>query len=915
MATTSPTDERTATSPGSSSPWEILRLRLALPSALCNQPKPVVTVTAPPGYGKSTLLSQWQHQGREKEHPVLFLTADRDDYEGDKLIIDLAEAMAQQDKKSSESLLDTYGQEGKLALIKSLLAQFGSNGPRAALFIDDVHEFLGHPAETVLRLLIRHQPERLLLVFSGRAIPKAAASQPLLEGRLCQFTEKDLALTADETTEVLRQHSIHPRETLVQEVIERTQGWPAVVRLIALTLEQDEESQDSFVRQLSEGPQALTDYLNEVLLSQQPEHLHHFLLRVSLLRRFSASTAAAVTGLEGVGELINELEYRAFPITRVSGIEPTYKIHPLVREFLLSRLRRMPDILEEVSSRTCDWLIEHDEIETAIEVCLDAEDLSCAAQLINEHASQIVQEYGRHTTYLYWINKLPKSLLVVRPEIRLKQAWSLDFLRRHEEAEAIRSALEQEYLQGSGRDAEDHERSTTFQIELQQAIELQRCVEAGLRDQAMASTSQARRWLSRWPDAPPFDRATAHIVLAFCVKSLGDFDEGLDHARKGQALARECHAHYALAWATMLGVSNLIKQGRYQQALYECLDCLPELEAQMGGHAPAVMMLHAMQAGLLYEFNRLSEAGDALGRGLTAMVEQSSVDPIIIGYVTLARLQNARGQHLGALDTLAEGEALGRSQGLARLAITLGAERLVMLLRYGELAQVEQLWQELNQFFSNNTPFGKTLEDKANRIHARIALLKGHHSEACELLAPALRHAKRTGQKRKQVELLLLQALALHDSGDNRKALSVFDDAVKLSMPEGYIRAFVDEGEPMQQLLETYRRSPDYSSLSPPTETFIGRLGDALGLEGGEADPPPASGSADQAPLIEPLTSRELQILHKMQSGLSNRELADTLFITEGTLKWHLQNIYGKLGVSNRLAAVTRAQELDLFSS
>lgn len=892
---------------GTGGDWDIPRSRLCLPPALWSQPRPVVTVTAPPGYGKSTLLSQWHEQARRERHPIIALTANQDDHEGDKLVIDLAEAVAARDKKSSESLLDTYGQEGKLALIRALLADLGANDPRAALFVDDVHEFLGTPAESVLRLLLRYQPERLMLVFSGRAVPKAAASQPRLEGRLYEFGTEDLALNEEEIKELLGQHSIAPRDKLIEQVRERTQGWPAVVRLIGLTLQDDERSQDDFVQGLSEGPQALTEYLNETLLSQQPPHLYHFLLQTSLLRRFTVPAAAAITGIDEAGHLLNELVHRAFPLIRGGGAEPTYAIHPLVREFLLARLKRDPSTLAAACERACDWLLRHDQIEIAIEVCLDANDLDCAATLINEHASQIVQKYGRHTIYLYWINKLPKAVLAERPEIRLKQAWSLDFVRRHEEAEAIRGSLEQAYLQGDDRGRHD-----AFRSELEQSIELQRCVEAALRDQAMVSTSRTRRWLSRWPDAPTFDRATAHTVLAFCVKALSDFDDGLEHARTAQTLSRECDAPYPLAWASMLAVSNLIKQGHYRQALYECQERLPELESYLGGHSPAVMMLHAMQAGLLYEFDRLSEASDALGRGLTALVEQSSADPIIIGYVTLARLQSAQGQHLEALDTLAEGEALGRAQGLPRLAITLGAERLVMLLRHGELSQVENLWEELQQFFSSNTPFGKTLEDKANRIQARLALLRQHTSEACELLAPALRHAKRTGQKRKQVELLLIQALALHAGGDDRKAFSVFGDIVNLAMPEGYIRVFVDEGDAMRRLLSAYREAPANANPSPPTATFLDQLSEALGMARDGAAP--VNGNRTEECLIEPLTSRELQILSKLQSGLSNRELSDTLFITEGTLKWHLQNIYGKLGVSNRLAAVAKAQELALFT-
>lgn len=892
--------------------WDIPRARLALPKEFWDKDHSVVTIAAPAGFGKSTLLRQWQQQAEARGRVTVRLVANTDDYDGDKLLIDLAKALKSWESANSESLLATYGDKGRIALIKAVLAELGAFDEGALLFIDDVHELLEKPAESVLRQLLRYQPARLMLALSGRSLPAAATSHPFIEGRLHRFTGDDLALTQDEISQLLEQHDIKAREKLVQKIFERTQGWPAVVRLIALTLDEEEQSQDDFVEHLEQGTQTLTDYLNEVFLARLPDHLYDFLLRLSLPRGFTASLAAAIAGTEEAGQLLDELERRAIPISRSgTSAQATFILHPLVRDYLLARLRHIGgETLYQTRDRALDWFVYHDQIDSAIEICLDANDPVTAAKLINQHASEIVQQYGRHSTYLYWINKLPRAVLEKHPEIRLKQAWSLDFVRRHEEAESIRDFLEQRYLSGRHNDA--LEDLTISRIELEQDIELQRCVETGLRDQAVMSTSLSRRWLSRWPEADKFKRATAHTVLAFCVKALSDYEEGLYHAQKAQSLARECRSYYILAWAHMLGISNLIKQGRYRQALRECDDHLTELDPHLGHSAPAVMMLHAMRAGLLYEFNELSQASDALGRGLTALVEQSSTDPMIMAYVTLARLQHARGYHQDAMVTLAEGEDIGRSRNLPRLAINLGAERIVLLLRYGELEQAEHLWQEMQHYAAAHAPFSKTLEDKSSRILARIALLKGLFTDSCELLAPSMRNAKRTGQKRKQVEILLLQALILHQGGDLREAFLLFKDALTLSIPEGYLRVFADEGKPMQELMAAYRKDPISSDLCSPTANFVDQLTTVLGLQ--EPEERPTASEAEDS-LIEPLTSRELQILSRLQSGLPNRQLSDTLFITEGTLKWHLQNIYGKLGVGNRLAAVSKAQELNLFGS
>lgn len=887
--------------------WQLARARLRLPAGLWNQRKALAAISAPPGYGKSTLLSQWREEFAAHDYRVVTLTASAADRNGDKVVVDLADAVGRHELSTNDSLLNSYGAEGKVALVKALMAEFEAEGP-AALMIDDIHEMADDDsAQSVLRLLVDHQPDDLVIVLSSRTHPPAAVSRALLEGRLHHVTERQLAFTEEEAAELLRQHGIEPRQRLVERLHEHTQGWPAVVRLFALSLSEDEARQDAFVRELGANPRALTDYLNESLFAHLPHHIYDFLLQLSVLPGFTVPLAVAVTGRTDAAEILDDLERRALPISRSGGADAEYVLHPLVREYLADRLKRGDgEELQRSRDRARDWLVAQGRVDTAIEVCLNAGDINGAATLINEHARMMVQQYGRHTTYLYWINKLPREALTRFPEIQLKAAWSLNFCRRHEEAEAMRRDLEQQLREAGAADGGPP-------AYYEQALELQRCVQAGLRDQALTSTSRTEKWLARWPEGDPFDRAAAHAVLAFSNKALGDFERGLAHARRAQELGRQCRAPYICTWANMLVIANLTKQGHYRQALHECEEYIEQLTPELGERACAVMMLHAMRAGLLYEFNRLAEVGSALDRGLTALIEQASADPMIMAYVTLARVQRVQGDYLDALETLAEGEVLGRANGLPRLAIALGAERVVLLLRQGELAQAERLWEEIRDAPADNASadnFERALADKAGRLRARMALVRGDYRDVESQVAASLERARDTGQKRKQTEISLLQAVARYRDNRLDDALSALREAVNVAMPEAYVRTFVEEGEPVKALLQAYI-DRDQAELGPSTRAYVGQLIDAMDAAETPTDSDDTVPAGSES-MVEPLTSRELQILSKLPPGPSNRQLSDALFITEGTLKWHLRNIYGKLGVTNRLAAVDKARELGL---
>jgi ATP/maltotriose-dependent transcriptional regulator MalT len=449
--------------------------RWELPESFFEQPKSVITVTAPAGYGKSTLLSEWRKDVVSRGAEAVWLVVAEDDRDGDKLTIDLLHAVAPADAQRSQMLLGGAGTKGKRAVIMALLAELASRSHRTVLFIDDIHWLADSVSEPILRLLITNQPKGLGLVLSGRTQESSLVNEAFLEGRLTRFTASQLAFDEGEVTALLRQHEVDPRPALVNGVVERTHGWPAVIRLIAMTLQEDPQHQDAFLRGMVERRQPLTEYLSDVLLARLPERSASFLLGISLLRRFSVSLAAAATGMTDARTLLDDLERRALPFARSGDSALPYALHPLVREFLLARINREnPIAIADQVQRALRWMDANRRVDAAIDLSLDIGDIDAAAALIDRYSRLEARHYGRHSTFLYWTNKLPPEHLSRFPKIQCIRVWSLNVVRRYAEADAILNVLEAQIA--CARQSGDLE-SLPDADEISRVVELERYIQ------------------------------------------------------------------------------------------------------------------------------------------------------------------------------------------------------------------------------------------------------------------------------------------------------------------------------------------------------------------------------------------------------------------------------------------------------
>lgn len=859
----------------------------------------LIEVVAPAGYGKTTLLRSWQEEAARGGWRTLWVALD----EGLRAPTTFVRAIlaALNGSASAEITFDT-----EAAGLDQLLSELDRLDQPCILFLDDIQILSGTPAFDTLTWLLANQPPSLVIVLASREQSPLPFQTRRLRGELKRYSARDLAFTPVECARFFEEtHRISLTQDQIAHLYRRTEGWAAAVQLAALALAETED-RAAFISEFGGSNRDLTDYLTEAVLERLEPADRTFLLRISVLDRLCADLCAAVTGVADAQRRIETFERRSMFLVALDDHREWYRLHALFRGFL--RARAAAEDAERARRDTVSavrWCMQHDLREEAIDYALQAGLVEDAASLIAEHAMQVVRFRGEHERLVEWIRRLPSDVLVRYPAIQLNHAWSLTFRYRFVEAEAALDLVSRS-LEGADPP------SPEAQLEVRRARELNRCLAAALSDHGAPSVAMSRVWLASWPDASELERGPVLAILAYGYKCAGDFTAVASVVEEGRRCFERVGAPYGLAWVEFFDVLALMRQGRYSAARTTCTAAMSTAVERLGRNSLMYCMQSALLAAIELEINNLAAAREALAHGLKFLEPYGCVDSILVAYVTLARLMAAEGRFVDACDLLQEGEATGRRRDTPRLTISLAAERALLLLRNGQLETAAELLRTGLHAVPSDGEFAGLVRDKRLRIEARLALARGAAAEAFETVGGLLHHVRQTQQLRKHVELLLIRAVAQQALGRGNDALRSLAEALRLAAPERLMRVFLDEGERLHPLigaLKAVDKPADAGADDESLQKLLEQLATTI-RSGGASRAVAAEAGAG---VLDPLTPRELQILRMMESGLSAKQLARALFVTEGTVKWHLYNMYGKLDVRNRSAAIAKARRTGLM--
>jgi LuxR family transcriptional regulator, maltose regulon positive regulatory protein len=870
----------------------------------------LVLVCTPAGFGKTTLLADWARQG---ERPVAWLSLDEADNDPVRFWRHVATALdgARPGVASPVAgLLQGQQSASFQAVAASLVNELARVADAVVLVLDDYHLIEASQVHASLGFLLEHLPASLRLVVASRADPPLPLARLRARGQLAELRERDLRFTPEEAAELLRTAlGFELPEVAVAALGDRTEGWVAGLQLAALSM-RGRGDITKFVEGFSGSHRYVLDYLTEEVLDRQPEPLRTFLLETSVLGRLSGPLCDAVTGRSNSQALLEQVERANLFLVPLDEVRGWWRYHHLFADLLRARLNQeQPERIPALHEAAAAWSEQHRLVDDAIRHALAAGDAVWAARLIERHFDDLLRR-NEDATLHRWLQALPAEVVRSRPRLCLAQALWAWIGGRLEAVEPLVAEAEQAFAAVAEEPYEPSVgRATSLVANVPAAIATFRAGLGCMQGDADRATRFGRQALAHLTDADRTLGSFARWYLAVAEWLRGRLPEaeqalaGLVAEQRGAGeryFARLC---YDLGQVQRAQGHLDAALGTYQQAL-----------DASGGAArllpPAGMALVGL-AGVLYERDELEAALAHATEGVGLWRQLSYGLQLVAGLATLARIRQAQGDPAGALEAIAEAERVGLSPTMVALLNPAPATRARLALARGEVAEAARWVRQRGLGPADEPSYPR---EREYLVLARVLLAQHAPDRALGLLERLRALAVAQGRTGSVIEVLVLQALARQASGDEPAGLAALAEALALAAPEGYLRAFVDEGAPMATLLGKLVTTP--ATLQPVAAhvwpAFLDRLLEAFEQAGQAAVPHSRRGAALPG-LVAALSAREVEVLGLLAAGKSNPAIAEELVITLDTVKRHVTHILDKLGAANRTQAVTRARELGLL--
>jgi LuxR family maltose regulon positive regulatory protein len=827
-------------------------------------------VSAPAGYGKTTLVTGWLQSVPFKS---TWLSLDESDNDPRRFLAYLLAALQQIDAgigKTAEAMLQSPQPPPGEVILTALVNEITAVPQPFVLILDDYHVLHASPIYQQLNFLLEHQPQQMHLVVITREDPPLPLARLRARGQMAEIRQEDLRFSLGECADFLNQvMGLNLLPTDVAALERRTEGWIAGLQLAALSM-RGRHDLSGFIEAFTGSSHFVLDYLVEEVFKQQPADVQDFLLKTSILDRLSGPLCDAVANRTNSRSVLEHLEHANLFIVPLDQACTWYRYHHLFAELLRQRLQATGMFSEtELHRLASQWFMNEGFLPEAIRHALAASDWEMAAGLIQDSSVTLLGR-GELVTLLGWLKALPDEVIYKRAELCRDYGWTLTLTGQLDAADA--------YL----RQAE----ASVLNNEALGTVLVARAYNLRARGDNPQAIEYARRALAILPQTDALSRGLVALTLGLAYWNYGEFQEAERAFMEVDRAAQQSGNHYARMTAlTYLGMIQAV-YGRLHRAAELCQQVI-----QLGGQSPPVAPAHIELGALLYEWNELESATEHLQIG----IEQSkrSGNPLIQsdGYRTLAVVQLGRGEPEAALATLQQSDQLADSHQVSPLTGMRNAACHVQIALAQDNLAAAQFWAEQVKEPTDTSLLFPCL----GLTPVRILLARHEKREAAKMLTELYNTASQKGCGVGMVEVCALQALAA-DIPD--EALHYLKDALQKAQPEGFIRTFVDKGQPMEALLE--RLKSQGGELKAYIQTILAAFG--------ETDK-----ALKAQPMVEAVSAREVEILRLLAEGLSNQEIADRLVIGVGTAKSHVHHILEKLGGSNRMQAVSKARELGLL--
>jgi LuxR family transcriptional regulator, maltose regulon positive regulatory protein len=855
----------------------------------------LILVSAPAGYGKTTLVSSWL---KEKQIPSAWLSLDSGDNDPIRFLQYLFAALLPFAPNMEDDLSGTL-QGLQLAQIESVINlltnELASFSEPFVLVLDDFHVIHSETVLKILSYLLEHLPPQMHLAILTRIDPPIPLSRLRVRAQLLDIRAGQLRFTRTEIAAFLNEAigtTLSANDLSALET--RTEGWIAGLQLAALSMQGCSDIH-SFVSAFTGSHHYIIDYLAEEVLRLQPKKVAAFLLQTSILDRLSGPLCEAVVDedkaepVDGQG-MLEALEEMNLFVIPLDDERHWYRYHHLFADVLRKRIEHeSPEVLPGLHRRASQWYEENGFIAESIQQAIAAGDQERAAHLIEDNGCFLLMS-GEVTTLLNWADAI-EFQSENHPWLAIQRAWALALIGDLERVEPT--------LQAPEKLLAPLEQTVEVRT-LQGTIAAARAHCANVRGNTRSAAEYAQQALQLLPDCSSISqsiRSVSTSILGDASWINGDLEEARRAYTEAIRIGREAGNLHMVIIANSNLAEILMELGQLHKAADTFTHSLQMAVRPDGQRSPLAEKLFAGLGKLAYERNQLNEADQYIHQCIDLCRQWGEIDVRAVACAMLARLEHIRGNPEATQPAVREAEQLASEHPLAPVrSIQVMSELARLWLAQGNLEKASQLIQRWGISIEDEVPY---LQEPEYVILLRMLLARNEHEAALALSERLLKQAEPAGRMRLVIETLVLQALAFQGKKDTGQALAALERALTLAQPEGYVRIFLDEGDAMTRLLCQARSRQVENGYAAELLSKIGKT--------------PGMTQPSMQLMIEPLTAREVEVLKLIEAGCSNQDIAEQFVISIPTVKRHISNIYAKLGVISRTQAVAIGRELKIF--
>lgn len=849
----------------------------------------VISVNAPAGFGKTMLLAQWRRELLSRGAVVAWLTLDAHD-DGYRFVQGLVAAMSmgsgRQSFAGSSERIVAHGLD-ELDGLTEWLAEVANFGTETVLILDEADTLPEATAHRSLNYLLRNAPANLRIIIASRAYLKLQVTDLLARGLYLYISADVLRFSVDETMAILSNRfggRIEPDHCA--QLHDITEGWPLGLQLAITSIEKSTHLMAG-IAELSACSGDLQRYFVDNLVARLSADQVEFLTCISLLDMVNPSLCAALTCNAQSEEILRGL-CNSTPIF-AEGVDSDWvRIHPLAREFLQARFACLPSTQRQMlHERAAKWLEDHSFFEEAAREYLKAGRTAQAYETIGRCLYEVAIR-GQCGRVMEWIEQIPVEQMESRPRMCLAAAWALAMSERHAEAARLLERIRQD------PQLDEEMRSETS------AIAFAASYFADQLDDALATVEP---WLEKMPAGSLKLQAFATTSVGLIVRLQGQPEKARRIFQRAPQFFGSAELDALRGYCEWTVGMTYLWEGRMPQAETALRDSMLRAEQDIGRRSAAAVVLGCALATALLERGEIQEASTVLANRLDVVERLASPESIAMGFLTSARLAVLQGQAHRGRDLLEALFALGDERGLVRFCIVAIGEQIRLHALHARGDTCQALWRRLDDRLPDDIRqqqglLGAELGLSVGLAKAYVYLSMRDWQSMLEVLATTNETAERLRRGRDVVQLKLLRALALRESGED--GVPSLMEAISLADEYGLKRIIQDSHPRLEKWAEQVRRE---NALTPveasPQLVHAARSGSI-----------PMSVSPSRL-----LTPKEREVLQLLSRNLSNKQIAQALSVGEETVKWHLKNLFGKFQAGTRKHVVDRAYMLGILET